>query len=398
MPTIIINNPGIVDGPSNPHIIQFDPSLDDIDSRIDKIEKSHNFKVHNKYYHAMKGFSANLTPNQISKLFQDKDIIDIEKDSVMSIMLHSVEESEKKSGEKKSGEKKGEEKEEGGDVKSEAIQWNQTLTNTVPQLADDFSLVNVFVLDTGIKPSHIEFEPGQVKLAYNAISGTTNAADDNNHGTGVASVIGGKTIGSALKTTLHAVKVLDRNGSGYTSTIIKGMDWVIANRPTGPVVMNLSLGGTFSSSLNSAVQRCITAGIHVVVAAGNSGVDASTQSPSSALPAITVAAHDSNKIRPSWSNYGPVVDVFAPGASVLAAWNVSTSNSGYALLSGTSFSCPVVAAVIARYLKSVPNASPTDSANYLSIADKLGEIVSPGTGSPNKRVYWDPTKIGGGTC
>jgi hypothetical protein len=224
------------------------------------------------------------------------------------------------------------------------------------------------------------------------ISKNKNAADDSGHGTGVASVIGGKTVGSAVRTTLHAIKVLDSTGSGYTSNIIAGIDWVLANKNTNnKVVINLSLGVSSSTSLNTAIQNAIIKNCVVVCAAGNDGIDASSISPANASGAITVSAYDSAKTKPTWSNFGPVVSSFAPGSSVKAAWS-DTASTFYSV-SGTSFACPILAAIIVRYLKATPNASQMQIMSFINKSNLLNEIVNPGTNTPNARIVWNSDNV-----
>jgi subtilisin family serine protease len=268
--------------------------------------------------------------------------------------------------------------------------WHQTITNTTLSSSDDFSSIHCYVLDSGILPNHLEFNTGQVMLSYNPMTKNNQASDDNGHGTGVASIIAGKTVGTANKVKLYSIKVLDATGSGYTSDIISGLNWVLNNKKT-PCVINMSIGGNFSSSLNTAVQNCINSGIQVVCASGNSGVDAANISPANVPAAITVSAYDQNKNKPSWSNFGSVIDTFAPGSSLRAGWG-DAANS-YFLVSGTSFAAPIITGIICRYLKTNPNAKPSDIVGFLYRSNLSNEIINPGTNTSNLRLVWNPTKI-----
>jgi hypothetical protein len=354
----------------NNFIITF-TSTTDATTKIDDLNKKVGFKHKHKLSKALNGCTATVDNAFLSELFNDPDIQFIEKDSVVTDALYDKQE-----------------------YKTAATTglWNQTITNTVPVLTDNYSTVHCYILDTGIMATHSEFVPGQVILDYNTIAQTKNAADDNGHGTGVASVIGGKTVGSAVRTTLHAIKVLDSNGSGYTSNIIAGIDWVLSNKnTTNKVIINLSLGGSSSTSLNTAIQNAIINNCVIVCAAGNDGIDASSVSPANASGAITVSAYDSAKTKPTWSNFGPVVSSFAPGSSVKAAWNDTTST--FYSVSGTSFSCPIVAAIIARYLKTTPNASQMQIVSFITKSNVANEIVNPGVNTPNARIVWNPTNV-----
>lgn len=153
------------------------------------------------------------------------------------------------------------------------------------------------------------------------------------------------------KAKLVAVKVLDGEGSGSNAGVIAGIEWVGKN--AGPKsVLSMSLGGEKSDALNAAVESTIKAGITVVVAAGNENADASNSSPASAPNAITVGAIDKTNTRAEFSNFGPVLDVFAPGVDVLSAWigNSTAVNT----ISGTSMATPHVAGLSA-YLIGLEN-------------------------------------------
>lgn len=343
----------------------------DSDDKTNKLNNIPGFKSKHVFKNAFNGCAATMNKGLLAKLAEDDDILILEKDSIMNEQSYSKEEIEIN--------------------KKEVVYWHQTMTNTAPVATDNFSNLHCYVLDTGIMPTHTEFSPGQVILDYNAISKNKQAEDNNGHGTGVASIIGGKTVGVANKTILHSIKVLNSTGSGYTSDIIAGLNWVIINKKT-PCVINMSLGGSFSSTLSTAVQNCIKNGIQIVCASGNEGIDATTMTPAGTVGAITVSAYDSSKKRPSWSNYGSVVETFAPGVSLKAAWGDSTTS--YFLVNGTSFSSPLVSGILIRYLKENPTATPSQILSYLSRANIANEIIDPGsTTTSNYRVVWNPTKI-----
>lgn len=167
-----------------------------------------------------------------------------------------------------------------------------------------------------------EFEGRATFLANYADSSNS---DGNGHGTHVAGTVGSKTYGVAKKTQLYAVKVLNASGSGTTSGVVAGMNYVTSDSATRSCpkgsVANMSLGGSTSSAINSAARAMINAGVFLAVAAGNSNTDASTSSPSGEPLVCTVGATTSNDARASFSNYGSVVDIWAPGQDVLSTWN-----------------------------------------------------------------------------
>ncbi|MET8094293.1 S8 family serine peptidase [Micromonospora sp. NPDC005220] len=147
----------------------------------------------------------------------------------------------------------------------------------------------------------------------------------------------------------------------------------------------LSLGGGASSTLDAAVRRSINAGITYTIAAGNSGALASGTSPARVTEALTVGATDRTDTRPSWSNYGSALDLFAPGVAITAAWR--TSNTATHTGSGTSFSAPHVAGAAAIYLRNNPTASPATVNSAIVAAATPNVVINPGSGSPNRLLY-----------
>ncbi|WP_055492652.1 S8 family peptidase [Streptomyces sp. TP-A0356] len=251
-------------------------------------------------------------------------------------------------------------------------------TYTYPDSAG--SGVTAYVIDTGVRITHQQIS-GRASYGYDAVDGDTIASDGNGHGTHVATTIAGSTYGVAKKAKIVAVRVLDNNGSGTTAGVIAGIDWVTANH-TSPAVANMSLGGSASSSLDTAVRNSISSGVTYAVAAGNSSANASSYSPARVTQAITVGATTSSDARASYSNYGSVLDLFAPGSSITAGWN--TSDTATNTISGTSMATPHVAGAAAVYLANHPSATPAQVATALVNGATSGVVTSPGSGSPNK--------------
>ncbi|HKQ99960.1 MAG TPA: S8 family peptidase [Pyrinomonadaceae bacterium] len=241
--------------------------------------------------------------------------------------------------------------------------------------------VRVYVIDTGIRTTHTQFG-GRAAVSYDALGG--NGQDCNGHGTHVAGTIGGSTYGVAKSASLRAVRVLNCSGSGSTSGVIAGVNWVTQNH-IKPAAANMSLGGGASSALDTAVQNSINAGVTYAVAAGNSSTDACTQSPARVGGAITVGSSTSTDARSSFSNYGTCVDIFAPGSSITSAW--STSDTATNTISGTSMASPHVAGVAALYLQRFPTASPATVRNAIVNASTTNRLTGIGTGSPNRLLY-----------
>ncbi|HLF10937.1 MAG TPA: S8 family serine peptidase, partial [Gammaproteobacteria bacterium] len=119
--------------------------------------------------------------------------------------------------------------------------------------------VTVYIIDTGINFSHVDFG-GRATTGIDAVTSGGTAADCNGHGTHVAGTVGGTTYGLAKNVNLVAVRVLNCSGSGTTAGVVAGIDWVTANADL-PASANMSLGGGYSATLNSAVARSVAAGI-----------------------------------------------------------------------------------------------------------------------------------------
>ena len=245
--------------------------------------------------------------------------------------------------------------------------------------------VTVYVVDSGILSTHEEFA-GRIRAGFTKILDGRGTEDCYGHGTHVAGVIGGSTYGVAPNVTLVPVRVTNCSGSGWTSDMIAGIDWAIADHTAGePAVMNISMSGNLSSKVNAAVDRAIADGIVVVTAAGNNNKDACSYSPGSTSSAINVAASDENDARWSWSNYGKCVDIFAPGANVLSAW--ATSATASKTLKGTSHATPHVAGVAALALQNNPALSVADVTSLIVSSATVDAISDAGTGSPNTLLY-----------
>jgi len=273
----------------------------------------------------------------------------------------------------------------------EALHGNnfETLTTGIDRVdaelnpRTDVSGIGVAIIDTGIWKTHVDLSVAGGKNCTG--TDTTKWNDDDGHGTHVAGIAAAKTNdnkgvrGVAPKAKLYAVKVLNRNGSGFLSWVICGVDWVTANAAgKGIKVANMSLGfsGT-SSALNTAISNSVTAGVTYAVAAGNSAMDAGTFSPANHLAVITVSAMGDSDGKcggtgaatsngpddtfASFSNRGSLVEIAAPGVDILSTYKGDKQNPGglYATMSGTSMASPHVAGAAAQYIASNPGASPS---------------------------------------
>lgn len=238
--------------------------------------------------------------------------------------------------------------------------------------------VHAYVLDTGVRTTHQEFG-GRAKSGFDAIDGT-RTDDCHGHGTHVAGVLGGARYGMAKGVSLVSVRVLDCSANGTFAALIAGVDWVTANA-VKPAVANISLNGATSDSVNAAVARSIASGVVYSVAASNQADDACTRSPASAAQAITVGATESNDARGPYSNYGPCLDIFAPGTDVLSA--TQSGDTATATRSGTSMAAPHVAGAAALALSQHPEWSPGQVRDHLVARATPGVVADAGAGSPN---------------
>ncbi|WP_309890352.1 S8 family serine peptidase [Archangium sp.] len=243
--------------------------------------------------------------------------------------------------------------------------------------------VNVYVLDSGIRTTHQDFG-GRAFGAFTAINDGYGSGDCNGHGTHVAGTVGGATYGVAKGVRLYSVRVLGCNNQGLWSGIIQGLDWITANH-VKPAVVNASLGGGATLSVDDAVRRTISAGVSVVISAMNDNVDACNVTPARVAEALTVGATSSTDARASFSNFGSCLDLFAPGVNVVSASNAS--DTGSLSMQGTSMAAPHVAGVAALFLQGNPGSTPAQVASALVNNATTGKVTSAGTGSPNRLLF-----------
>ncbi len=225
--------------------------------------------------------------------------------------------------------------------------------------------VQVYIFDSGIRKSHEDFG-GRATCGINLIS-TETCTDLNFHGTHVAGTVGGTISGVAKGVQLVDVKVLDKSGRGSFSGILTGLEYVIAqkqNNPTIPMVINMSLGGNVVlPEVEDAIDDAVNAGIVVVVAAGNSALDACEQTPAYVSSAVTTGASNMDDTRADFSNFGDCVDIYAPGVDIVSAYY--TGDDEYAYASGTSMAAPHIAGVAALYLEVNPTWTPAQVWNAM---------------------------------
>ncbi|CAM9122743.1 unnamed protein product, partial [Ectocarpus fasciculatus] len=324
--------------------------------------------------HNFAAFAAHLTPAGLERLSAHTDILTIEQDQIVNINDCVTETGA-----------------EWGLDRVNHRNYTESSTYTYDYTTGaDGNGVDAYIIDTGIYCENDDFtskKVGTCTFGYSTVtSGFINPVvdetDGNGHGTHCAGSVAGQTYGVAKEANLIAVKVLSDAGSGSTSGVIDGINWVAeqvaANKR--PSVANLSLGGGYSETQNEAVEAAVSAGVTMVVAAGNDSKDACDYSPASAESAVTVAASDSKDARAYYSNYGSCVDVFGPGSEITSAWIGSPDATN--TISGTSMASPHVCGVAAKYLSEDTTQSPAQIAARI-VADATPDQLSDVQGSPN---------------
>ncbi len=310
----------------------------DYDSKVlkaknagERIMKRHgitDLNVENSYGVAIKGFSVKMTHTQMLKLSEDPSVKYIEEDQMINLIVPDVKISASKS----------------VSVTGQTIPWGITRVGG----GGNFTGTNTaWIIDTGIDLDHPDLNVD--KTRSKSFVNTKTADDDNGHGSHCAGIVAAKNntvgvIGVAPGAKLVAVKVLTRSGSGTTSGVIKGIDYVAANGKTGDIA-NMSLGGGVSTTLDNAVINAASKGIKFVLAAGNETDDANNHSPARAngTNIYTISAMDNADKFAYFSNFGnPPIDYCAPGVSIYSCYK----NAGYATMSGTSMATPHVTGIL----------------------------------------------------
>lgn len=354
------------------YIVVLKESVADANGVVGELSHSHGVGTDNVYSHAIKGFSAHLNAEQIQRLAEDDRVEYIEPDMIVT-------------------------------TDAQTLPWgvNNVDADVSTTLAGNgtgsVTNVRVYVIDTGIQRNHPDL---------NVVSGIDftrrkggNGEDDNGHGTHVAGTIAAKdngsyVVGVAPGAPLYAVKVLAANGTGSTSNIVAGIDYVTAQKqasPETPMVANMSLGGyvgtTAYGAMDNAVLRSINAGVFYSIAAGNSSADARLYSPAHVVEAVTVGAYGSNNaFATSYSNFGAIVDINGPGSSILSTYKGTTT----ATLTGTSMASPHVCGTAALYLSVNTAANPLAVRNALVASatnNAASRVTSAPAGTTNLAVY-----------
>jgi subtilisin family serine protease len=322
------------------------------------VAKSAKYKWLHRYAAAVNGFAARLSGDQLDALRGDGDVVAIEQDRIIQATTTQLNPT----------------------YGLDRIDQRSLPLNKAYKYTSTGTGVNAYVIDTGIETAHPQFG-GRANVVFDDVGDGMNGQDCNGHGTHVAGIIGSKTYGVAKNVKLHAVRVLDCDGTGTLSGVIDGVNWVKANKGT-KAVANMSLGGAKSTALNTAVTALSKAGVFLSVAAGNDGADACNTSPASAGWVEATGATNSKDARTSWSNYGGCVDIYAPGSNVWSTY----LDGGTAMLSGTSMAAPFVTGVAALYKAANGDASFPTVQSWLH-SQAGAKVTGLPSGSHNRLLY-----------
>jgi subtilisin family serine protease len=311
------------------------------------------------YDTALNGFAASLTPRQVAMLRRQAGVEFIEEDAQISI--DGIETMDA----------------QGNPWGLDRIDQVDLPLNGTYTYHGDGANVHAYIIDTGIQTNHPDVV-GRASVGYDAVGG--RGQDCNGHGTHVAATVGGSVYGVAKRTSLVAVRVLNCSGSGTTSGVIAGINWV-ASHSIHPAVANMSLGGGFSAALNQAATNLVDSGVFLAVAAGNNNADACETSPASADRVFSTAASDKTDGRASFSNFGSCVTGYAPGVAIKSAWLRGGTNT----ISGTSMATPHVTGVAALY-KGIDDAPASEIITLIQTNGSQGVIHGNPAGTPNVLV------------
>ncbi len=353
------------------YIVVFNDGVRDPRGLAQSLARAHGGSIRFTYEHAIKGFAAQLPAAGAAAIARNPNVALVEADQVMHAW----------------------------DTQSNATWGLDRVDQRDRPLSGSYTYnatgagVTVYIIDTGILTGHSDFG-GRASIGHDALGG--NGQDCNGHGTHVAGTVGGTKWGVAKGVSLVAVRVLDCNGSGTTSGVIAGVEWVTANH-SARAAANMSLGGGASSALDQAVTNSIDAGVSYAVASGNGDFlgrpqNACNYSPARVPKAMTIGATDSNDQEASWSNYGSCVDMLAPGVSITSAWSDGATKT----ISGTSMATPHIAGAMALILEGA-DASPASVETALesnASTAKIGGMTS--TATPNLLLYTLAFGGGGG--
>jgi subtilisin family serine protease len=323
------------------------------------------FRVEHAYGAAFQGFSARLSQSQVRALAADPAVSYVVPDTPVRAL-----------GEQPNPPSWG----------LDRIDQRRLPLDRLYRFATGAANVTAYVIDTGVRATHVDFG-GRVSGGIDFVDDDNDPNDGNGHGTFIAGIIGGTRFGVAKEIRMVPVRVLDNSGAGSVADVIAGINWVAQNARR-PAVINMSLGGSANQALDDAVRAAIARGVTFVVPAGSSASDAGNFSPARVREAITTAATRIDDCVFPPSNFGPLIDLYAPGANITSDW--ATSDTATLTASGTSWSTPHVVGGAALYLAGNPTATPAQVADTLIARSTKGVLCNVPPNTANRLLYTGP--------
>ncbi len=350
-----------------------------LDELTGEVNKMAGASVKMKYSQSLTGFSATLSEKQVSILKKDKRVSAVYQDRLIYLEETTTQEYPQWG--------------------LDRLDQREAYLDRAYSYTATGSGVNAYIIDSGIRYSHTEFE-GRATLGVDLVKeypDETYDVDDpdlepgndcGGHGTHVAGTVGGKLYGVAKDVNLISVRVFSCRGITSSSRVIQSVEWVTENAIL-PAVVNMSIGGGAFDPLDAAIENSIATGINYVISAGNGNSDACNYSPARSPSAITVGATTIDNYRAHFSNYGECVDVYAPGVDIIsAAINDDISST---IKNGTSMASPHVAGLAALYLENNPDASPAILHNAIIENSTPGLVKGVPSGNNNlAHSLWEP--------
>ncbi|MCA6091688.1 S8 family peptidase [Streptomyces sp. SCA3-4] len=326
------------------------------------------------YTHALTGFAATLSAEQLEAVRSTPGVAAVEQDAVLTQAAEAAAPPATRTTGRVGTGSYGLDRIDQRNLPLDS-QFNATATGEG---------ATVYVMDTGIDYSHPDFG-GRAKNGTDLVSVTGNGSDcrtGSGHGTHVAGLVGGATFGVARKVSLVSVRVLDCGGRTTVAKLIAGFDYVVRSAAPASVV-NASISGPSSQAVDTAIGNVAAKGVPPVVAAGNENDNACDHSPAGALAALAVGATDQQDRMTDFSNYGPCTRILAPGADIVSA----AMGGGSATRSGTSQASPHVAGVAALYKAKNPTAGSAAVINWIVEQSTKNAAKDLKTGTPNRLLY-----------